>query len=101
LDEFRAMEKYRVIIHGQNVLTEIDGVRQRLSFYTNVFVEAFSLDDAKSRAIELMREDSGLRESASNAADDPVRLSADEVQQIESFDGVRLPRTGLAFYQET
>jgi len=97
----RDMEKYRVIIRGQNVLTEVDGVRQRLGFYTNVFVEALSPADAQARAIELLRKDSALRDSASNAADNPVRLTADRVEQIESFDGVRLPRSGLVFYQET
>ena len=94
------MQKYRVIVHGQNLLTEVDGVRQRLGFYTNVFVEAFTSADAESRAIELVREDAHLRDVALNAADDLLRLSADEVQEIESFDGVRLPRTGLSLYEE-
>ena len=52
------MQKYRVIGHGQNLLTEVDGVRQRLGFYTNVFIEAFTSADAESRAIDLVREDS-------------------------------------------
>jgi len=95
------MEKYRVTIHGENVVTEVDGVPRRLGFYTNVFVEASSAADAQARAIELLREDSALRDSASNAADNPIRLSADGVEQIESFDGVQLPRSGLALYQET
>ncbi len=94
------MQKYRVIVHGQNLLTEVDGVRQRLGFYTNVFVEAFTSADAESRAIELVREDPHLRDVALNAADDLLRLSADEVQEIESFDGVRLPRTVLSLYEE-
>jgi len=94
------LQKYRVIVHGQNLLTEVDGVRQRLGFYTNVFVEAFTSADAESCAIEFVREDPHLRDVALNAADDLLRLSADEVQEIESFDGVRLPRTGLSLYEE-
>ncbi len=94
------MQKYRVIVHGRNLLTEVDGVRQRLGFYTNVFVEAFTSADAEARAIELVREDAHLRDLVLNPEDDAVSLSADEVQEIESFDGVRLPRTGLSLYEE-
>jgi hypothetical protein len=88
------------MIHGQNLLREIDGVRQRFGFYTNVFVEAFTPADAESRAIDTLREDTHLRDVALNAEDDPVRFSADEVHEIESFDGVRLPRQGLVLYEE-
>jgi hypothetical protein len=93
------MHKYKVILHGQNVLTEVDGVRKRLSFYTNVFVEAFNVGDAETRAVTLLMDDSGLRKSSSNSTGDPVRFSVEEVHELESFDGVQLPRTGLAFYE--
>jgi hypothetical protein len=95
------MQKYRVIIRGNNLLTDVDGVRQRHGFFTNVFVEAFSPADAELRAIELIREDARLREITLNADADSPRLCAEEVQVIDSFDGVRLPRTGLALFPET
>jgi hypothetical protein len=82
------------------MLREIDGIRQRYGFYTTVFVEAFTASDAESRAIEVLREDAHLRDVALNAEDDPWTCSADEVHEIESFDGVRLPRQGLALYEE-
>lgn len=94
------MQKYQVMIRGQNLLTEVKGVRQRLGFYTNVFVEAFTTADAKSRAIGILREDSHLRDIALNAKDDPLRFTAEEVHEIESFDGIRLPRQGLSLYEE-
>ncbi|SRR6266516_1726678 len=40
------MQKYRVNVHGQNLLTEVDVVRQRLGLYTNVFIEAFQFTRA-------------------------------------------------------
>lgn len=94
------MQKYRVMIHGRNMLREIDGVRQRYGFYTNVFVEAFTPADAESRALDVIREDAHLREVVLNPEDDPFTVSADEVHEIESFDGVRPPRQGLALYEE-
>ena len=92
------MQKYRVTIHGQNLLREVDGVRQRFGFYTNVFVEAFTPNDAESRAIDILREDVHL--GALNTSDDALRFSVDDVHEIESFDGVRLPRQGLSLYEE-
>lgn len=94
------MLKYSVFIHGRNILREIDGIRQRYGFYTTVFVEALTPSDAKSRAIEVLRDDAHLYEVALNAEDDPWTLSTDDVHEIASFDGVRPPRRGLAFYEE-
>src|SRR5436190_11757441 len=85
------MQKYRVMIHGQNLLTEADGVRQKFGFYTNAFVEAFSSADAEARAIEIVREDTGLADILLNSDDDPLSLSAEEIHEVESFEGHRVP----------
>lgn len=92
------MQKFRVMIHGQNLLTELDGVRQKLGFFTNVFIEAFTPSDAESRAIDLLREDPGFMDMLLNSDDDPVSLSVDEIHEIESFDGHKLPRDGFMLY---
>ncbi len=94
------MQKYRVLVDGQNLLTEVEGIRKKLGFYTNVFVEAFSPSDAESRATELVREDAHLRNIVLNGEDDPLSLSIAETQEIESFEGVQMPRTGFVFYEE-
>jgi hypothetical protein len=94
------MQKYIVIVHGQNLLTEVDGVRKRHGFFTNVPIEAFTPADAESRALELVREDTHVSDITLNADGDPLSLSAEEVQEVESFDDARLPRSGLALYSE-
>lgn len=66
------MQKYRVMVHGQNLLTEIDGPRERLNFFTNVFLDAFTPADAESRAVETVREDTALADVLLNADDDPL-----------------------------
>ena len=95
------MQKYRVLIHGQNLLTEVEGVRQRLGFFTNVFVEAFTAADAENWAIEVVREDAGLADILLNAADDPLALSAEETHEIESFEGHKIPREAFMLYPVT
>ena len=92
------MQKYRVMIHGQNLLTDVDGIRQKLGFFTNVFVEAFTPADAESRAIEILREDADLADILLNLDDDPLSLSANEIREIESFDGHKVPRDAFMLY---
>jgi len=73
------MQKYRILLRRQNLLAQIDGVRQRLGFYTNIFVEAFTPADAESRAIDVLREDAHLRDLAINTEHDSLRFAVDEI----------------------
>jgi hypothetical protein len=95
------MEKYRILMHGENLAAEVDGVPTRMGFYTTVFVEAFSRADAEARATDLLRSDPDLLNVMMNKEDDPLVLSLDEINEVESFDGVQLPRTAFAMYSET
>ena len=92
------MQKYLVTVQGENLLAQVEGIQQRLGFFTNVSIEAFTPTDAEARSIELVREDAQLRDMALNAKDDPFKLSAVEVNEVDSFEVAELPRTGLAFY---
>lgn len=94
------MQKYQVKVNGQNLLMDFDGTRAKHGFYTQVYVEAFTSADAELRAIDLLQEDAHLAEKILNAADDPMTLAVDEVREIESFDGRKVPRCGLIFYPE-
>jgi hypothetical protein len=94
------MRKFRVRVQGRNLLIEVDGIRGKYGFYTNVFLEAFTLTEAESAALDLIQQDSRLRESALNPKDDAFLLLVDETEEIETFDGLKLPRTGLILYEE-
>ena len=92
------MQKYRVMIHGQNLLTVVDGVKQRFGFYTNVFVEAVSSADAEACAIHVLNEDNSLADIMLNSENDPLSLRVDEIYEIESFDGHSVPRDAFMLY---
>jgi hypothetical protein len=94
------MSKYRVMIHGQNFLIEVEGTRERMGFYTQVFVEAGDASTAEAHAVNMLRQECKLREGVLNGPDDRPRMSVAEIEQITSFAGCKLPRTGLAFYVE-
>lgn len=89
------MPKYRVLVHGTNFSTRrFLLIQRRLAFYTTCFVEAETTDEASRAATDLVRDDPRVLLGSRT----PVVLAAEEVTEIRSFDGCRLPRTGLAFY---
>ena len=92
------MKKYKALIRGENFLINFDGKKQRLGFYTTVFVEAENEDDAEQRSIGLLRTDSKLRESTLNRKADPPTMYVEEIEEVESFDGLTPPRTGFSFF---
>jgi hypothetical protein len=94
------MPKHRVLVEGQNFLMEMDGIRQRLGFFTHVFVEAADATKAETTAVEVLRNDQTLRAGVLNAREDPPRLVFLEIKPVRSFKGCTLPRTGLAFFPE-
>lgn len=51
---FRAMQKFRVLVEGENLLMEVQGV-QRLGLYTTRYVEAADAEEASQCAIDLAK----------------------------------------------
>ena len=94
------MKKYKVLIRGENFLMNLDGRDQRLGFYTTAFVEGQDEGEAGERAIDLVRDDLEFRRSVLNEQSDSPMMFADEIHELESFDGLNLPRTGFAFFPE-
>lgn len=95
------MEKYVILIHGQNLLTDISGVSQKVGFFTNVFVEALSLNDAELRALDLVRDNERLGEIHLNQGDDPLLLTVEEGREVESLGEHELGKLQFMFYPET
>jgi hypothetical protein len=97
------MKKFKAFIQGKNFAIRVDDGAEPgvLGFYTTVFVEAADFAAAELAAVEVLRQDEQLRASTCNDRGDQPTLDVEEITEVESFDGIRLPRTGLAFYKET
>jgi hypothetical protein len=97
------MKKFRAFIHGKNfAIREDDRPDPHMrGFYTTVYVEAADLPAAELAAVEVLRQDEQLRATTCNDRSDRPILDVEEIQEIESFEGLRLPRTGFVFYEET
>jgi hypothetical protein len=95
------LKKFKVFVHGKNYLIrEAGNSPRKLGFYTTAFVEACNAEQAEAVALELLRNDSKLRDASENQASDPPRIKIESIEEIQSFDGCNLPRMGLAFYVE-
>lgn len=94
------MLKYRVMIRGHNFLIDVDGCRQQMGFCTEVFVEAGDEEEAETRSMDVLCQDSKLRKKVLNGPEDRPRMSVIDIFKVVSFEGCTLPRTELAFYVE-
>ncbi|MEI9865631.1 MAG: hypothetical protein WDN00_13995 [Limisphaerales bacterium] len=96
------MKKFKVFIRGNNyLLREIGKLPRKCGFYTTVFVEAVNAEQAEALAVELLKTDSKLNTACENNISDPPIIKAESIDKIESFDGCKLPRMGLALFEET
>jgi hypothetical protein len=71
-----------------------------MAFLTTVHIRARNLQEAELRAVNALRQDKTLIASVRNAKSDPPRMFVNEIVELSSFKGLRVPRTGLAFYKE-
>lgn len=72
----------------------------KIGFYTIVYVKAGSHKEAELAAVAILRKDNKLKQMVHNSPNDPPKLFAEEITQVGSFRGCRLPRSGLGFYLE-
>jgi hypothetical protein len=94
------MKKFRVFVRGENFLINLDGVEQKLGFYTTRYVEAQNEEAAEYVVMDMLRGDRKLAKGVLNDKSDPPMMYAEEVEEIDSFEGFPLPGTGFAFYPE-
>jgi hypothetical protein len=94
------MKKYKVFVRGQNFLLNLDGKAAKVGFYTTRFVEAQNDHKAEENAISTLRNDPDLRDRVLNEKTDAPMLFAEEIEELDSFDGLTLPGTGFSFYTD-
>ena len=92
------MKKYKVLVHGQNFLLDVDGKVKKVGFYTTRFLEANDDQEAEENAISTLRNDPTLRSGVLNEKSDAPMLYVEEIAELDSFEGLTLPGTGFSFY---
>jgi hypothetical protein len=55
------MPVFAVMLRGENFVIQVDGVPERMGFYTTRFVHARNEEEAETRAVQMVRESKSLR----------------------------------------
>ena len=93
------MKKFAVSVVGKNFLIGNEAsIPEKHGFWTTVFIEAADSNAAGKLALQTVESDRNLQASVANPEFDPPVLSVDEVAELDSFEGCRLPGTGFLFY---
>jgi hypothetical protein len=94
------MKKYKVMLEGKNFLMKIEGKVRRLGFFTTRFLEANNPEDAKLKAVQMIRDDKQFSEAVQNEREDPPMIYLDSIYELKSFDGLLVPGTDYAFFPD-
>jgi hypothetical protein len=95
------MKKFKILLEGNNYLLRVDEKPSRkFGFFMTFFVEARNAEEAEGMAVELLKNDSKLRDSIENNDVDPPTVIVDAIKETHSFEGCKLPRTGLVLFDE-
>lgn len=95
------MKEFKVFVNGKNCLISVDNdIPTKQGFFTTVFVEAANAEQAENAVVGLLRNDPKLREALKNEEANPPSVFIESMEEIQSFEGCKLPRTGLAWFVE-
>ena len=71
-----------------------------MGFYTTRFVEAESPKEAENLSVELIKNDSKLKDTVLNDRSDPPKIYLESIDELESFGGNSVPGDGYIFYPD-
>ncbi|PKD40475.1 hypothetical protein CWO84_10065 [Methylomonas sp. Kb3] len=93
------MNKYRLIMNGENFLIQTESGLKKHGFYQTIFVESQNPETAENEAVEIIK-NSDLKDIVKNENNDPPMIYLEEIDELESFEGVETMVQGRAFYLE-
>ncbi len=94
------MNKYQLAMNGQNFLIAVDGKPAKRGFFQYFYIEASSPKEAEMVAVDKIRNNDELKAATLNPKDDPPTINLDELEELESFEGVEEMETGRIWYIE-
>jgi hypothetical protein len=91
------LRKYSVLIEGENLLMDLQGV-QRFGFFTTRYVAAADVESASQQAIDSARQELLAEGCLLNGRGDNPTFTVSEILQVDSFNGFNVPGKGFTFY---
>jgi len=94
------MNKYRVMINGQNYLMNVEGMPRRMGFYKTYFLQAETPEDAENLAVQRIIDDPKWQGNVLNETYDPPVMYLESLTELDTFDDVPQLEQGYSFYPE-
>jgi hypothetical protein len=95
------MKRFKVKLHGENFLLNLDGEPKKFGFYATKFVKAKNPQEAEKIAIILIRQNPNLRDTALNEKTDRPTINMEEIEEVNFLKFfTKKSKTGFTFYPE-
>jgi len=95
------MKRFKVQLHGENFLLNIDGELKKYGFYATKFVEAENPQAAEKIAVILIHQTQTLRKAVLNESTDQPKINLKEIEEVGFFKFfANKTKTELSFYPE-
>ena len=95
------MKRFKIKLHGENFLLNLDGEFNKFGFYAVSFIKAENLKKAKKIATILIYQNPNLRDTVLNEIADRPRINIEEIEEINFLKFfAQKSSTSFTFYPE-
>lgn len=95
------MKRYKVKLHGENFLLNLDGELKKYGFYATKFLKAKSPHEAEKIAIILIHQNPNLRDTILNKNTDRPIINLEEIEEVNFLKFfAKKSTTDFRFYPE-
>jgi hypothetical protein len=95
------MKRFKVKLHGENFLLNLDGELKKFGFYATIFVKAENPQEAEKKAIILIYQNPNLRDTVLNEHADRPTINFEEIKEVNFLKFfAKKSTTGFTFYLE-
>ena len=95
------MKRFKVKLHGENFLLNLDGELKKFGFYATKFVKAENPQEAEKNAIILIYQNPNLRDAVLNVNADRPTINLEEIKEVNFLKFfAKKSTTDFTFYPE-
>ncbi len=94
------MKKYKVHIKCENYLIDLDDQLTQMGFNTTRYIEASDERNACIEAVDSLKKEEKFMRGMRNLENDSPRFVVEDLEVMESFEGIENLRPGFAFFEE-
>ena len=95
------MDRYKILLHGEHFLLNLDGEHARVGFYATRIVKSDSAADAERIAVIRIHQELNLNRHIVKSIPVPPSVMVEKIEKMGTFQFVRKQKLrGLIFHKE-